>query len=40
LDSIQKGIDTYNRTIFAVKGLAMTLFTAFIAFLGKDSKPW
>jgi len=40
LDAIQKGIDTYNRTIFAVKGLAMTLFTAFIAYLGKEAdKP-
>jgi len=40
LDAIQKGIDTYNRAIFAVKGLAMTLFTTFIAFLGnKTGKP-
>ena len=37
LDAIQMGIDTYNRTIFAVKGLAMTLFTAFIAFLGNET---
>jgi len=37
METIQSGIDTYNRTIFAVKGLAMTLFTAFIAFIGRQS---
>jgi hypothetical protein len=40
METVQKGIDIYNRTIFAVKGLAMTLFTAFIAFIGaQTSKP-
>ena len=37
IDAVQKGIDIYNRTIFAVKGLAMTLFTAFIALVGSKN---
>ena len=40
METVQGGIETYNRTIFAVKGLAMTLFTAFIAFVSSlSAKP-
>lgn len=38
LETVQTGIDIYNRTLFTIKGWAITLFTGFMIFIAQYKK--